>query len=133
MKKYKVTGQVVVEEEKIVSALQVVEKDEYIVDAPNKKYLLTRRDKERIAWFEACKLKNSEEQKTDLEFIQKNKKLFLMETDDRFNDIMHNVFKGFTGLMYAVYTDNIQAVKILLADEGMITTTSKNVIFAKNN
>lgn len=35
--------------------------------------------------------------------------------------------------MYAVYTDNIQAVKLLLADEGMITTTSKNIIFAKKN
>lgn len=43
------------------------------------------------------------------------------------------MFNGFTGLMYAVYTDNIQAVKLLLADEGMITTTSKNIIFAKKN
>lgn len=35
--------------------------------------------------------------------------------------------------MYAVYTDNIQAVKLLLADEGMIMTPTKNVIFAKKN
>ena len=55
VKQFKDLGRVCSEEEKILAADNVVTDQDYIVKAPSKSLLMTRRDKARVEWFDACK------------------------------------------------------------------------------
>ncbi|CAL6087611.1 Conserved_hypothetical protein [Hexamita inflata] len=122
-KQFKELGQVVFEEEKIIQNNNVVNKDEYIVLAPKKTILLTKQEKQKLEWFDACK-------NGVVETVAEMAPHFIRTTDSRFNNVLEDEYTGFTGLMYAVFEDQVEVVKLLLLDEGRVRTQQKNVINA---
>lgn len=121
VKQFKDLGRVCSEEEKIIAADNVVADLDYIVKAPSKSLLMTRRDKARVEWFDACKA-------GVVEKVLEMAPEMAGSVDVRFNNVERGEFQGFTGLLYAVYSDEVDVFKALLPLEGRMRAQGKNVL-----